>query len=103
MVDPGVAWDKLSNFETAEEIREYFQHEGIKAIQFDANSCAIAQWFKNTTGEEHVSVAAMIKIGRMDDQDCWSTPRVSFEHTKATLDFIEKFDRGGYPELIDYK
>ena len=29
MIDPQVAYDKLANFETAEELREYFASEGV--------------------------------------------------------------------------
>src|SRR5712671_1520972 len=63
MIDPIVAYDKLSNFETAQEIREYFQECGIKADRSSSSSCAISEWFKETTGEKFVSVGISIKVG----------------------------------------
>ena len=105
MIDPGVAWDKLSNFETAEEIREYFQSEGIRAICGDNRSCAISQWFLNITGVDYVSVASDIKIGNIIHQDVNGFIQTglvytnTFNHTPATLDFIDKFDAGEYLEL----
>lgn len=107
MIDPVVAWDKLSNFETAQEIREYFQSEGIKAVKADHKSCAIAQWLIDTTGDQNVSVNSRVQIGiktvvRALDTGVKlieSEADYEFKHTQATLDFIEAFDNGGYPEL----
>lgn len=110
MIDPGVAWDKLSNFETAEEIREYFQDAGIRAIRTDHRSCAIAQWLIGTTGIQDVSVAGVVQIGYMEGTKITASghtmacvvPEYEFRHTNATLTFMEKFDEGAYPELDVY-
>lgn len=107
MIDPVVAWDKLKNFETAQEIREYFQSEGVKAVKGDHKSCAIAQWLIDTTGNPSVSVSSSVQIGIStvtrtlgdDIQFVRNQADHDFRHTPATLDFIEEFDNGGYPEL----
>lgn len=107
MIDPGVAWDKLSNFETAQEIREYFQSENITGLKAQPNACPIAQWFINTTGQE-VSVANNIKIGAKEEiyidylgrEQYGEAYEWEFKHSDATLDFIEQFDGGKYPELL---
>lgn len=98
MVDPVVAWDKLSNFETAQEIREYFQQEDVFGYRMALASCPIANWMKQTTGAGLVQVGNDISVhsGILDTE---STNIGTFEHTQATLDFIELFDDGDYPEL----
>lgn len=120
MVDPVVAWDKLSNFETAQEIREYLQSEGIKAIKNSRHSCALADWMKQITGVNRVVVNADISVGEKLVPKTWygemlitdgsrqkvaftseeKVPEYVFPHTKATLDFIRNFDDGEYPELV---
>src|ERR1051326_7819139 len=97
-IDPVVAWDKLSNFETAEEIRQYFMSECIKGLVRRANLCAIAEWLKVTTGNNYVCVASSIDIGLKENEESME-PEYVFSHTPATTDFIERFDNGDYPEL----
>lgn len=107
-IAPEVAWDKLSNFKTAQEIREYFQSENIKAFRAAHDSCAIAQWLINTTGEQKVSVSSKICIGQtpttrllFDGKTLVDTYEWNniFPHTEASLTFIQSFDHGEYPEL----
>ncbi len=94
-ISPEVAWDKLCTFEAAEEIREYFQFEGIKGIQKTPTSCPIANWIKYQTGLPAI-VGFNIHIGYGDDGS-------SFNHTPMTLEFMKAFDKGIYPELISNK
>lgn len=115
MIDPGVAWDKLSNFETAEEIRQYFVDEGIKATRNRADTCAIAKWMNDTTGLSPVFVGTRIEVGKKTvskktvskDRDpgkySFLEPAYVFAHTDATMEFITKFDEGDYPELVAEK
>src|SRR5258705_8573939 len=104
MIDPVVAWDKLSNFETWQEIREYFQSEGVKGHKGGVASCAIAVWLTTITGESGVSVSDTIQIGVKESKyecDRWvvNTPTHEFDHTYATEAFMDKFDEGEFPEL----
>lgn len=107
MIDPVVAWDKLSNLETAEEIREYFHSEGIKAITSSSYSCAIAEWMRQTTGIEKIRVAGVVEVGEKkmrrpllsDGYYTCFEPAIVFNHTRATLDFMKMFDQGKCPEL----
>lgn len=106
MIDPVVAWDKLSNFETAQEIREYFQRENIQALRSEATFCPIARWLKSTTGETDVCVSSHIEMGEMQiqmDNSRYPLPKIAheytFQHTLATSTFMDNFDRGFYPEL----
>lgn len=96
MIDPVVAWDKLSNFETTEEIREYFQQEDIKGYRGVITACPIANWMQKTTGAEMVRVSGDVAVY---NNRCMEERR--FEHTDATLQFMRKFDTGSYLEL-DY-
>lgn len=97
MIDPIVAWDKISTFETADKIREYFEEEKITGLRGDNRTCALARWLMITTGET-VSVGSKIRIGFVDSND-FDSPHYEFDHTEATLDFIGNFDDGFYPEL----
>src|SRR5258708_29016664 len=107
MIDPTVAFDKLSNFETCEEIRIFFQLEGIKAVRGAHDNCPIAKWLTNTTGEGGVSVGSDTRIGvrpviKMlpDGNTSYHTIEAihRFEHSDAIIEFIEMFDEGHYPE-----
>ena len=93
MIAPEVAWDKLTNFQTADELRDYFKSENVKGIIGHAQNCPIATWLRKTTGHRLVTVAGQIKFIGYNNI-------IAFEHTKATEDFISKFDHEDYPELI---
>lgn len=54
MIDFQVAFDKLAQFQTADEIADFLNVEEIKAIPGDANSCAISAWMKRTTEHENI-------------------------------------------------
>lgn len=95
MVDPQVAYDKLCNFQTSQELREYFQQENIKGILGISTMCPIANWFQDTIdvgNDVDVEDTIMVFHPNGDIQ--------RFEHTEATSNFISKFDCGLYPELI---
>ncbi len=40
----------LSEFETADEIAEFFEQQGIKATRGSATSCAISEYVKGNLG-----------------------------------------------------
>lgn len=100
MIDFGVAYDKLAQFETADEIAEYFRGEGIKGSCGLYSSCAIAVWMTKTTGRmAHVSTSDIWVIGEQSPIG----DRVTLNHTDAMMDFVYHFDHGHYPDLIDKK
>jgi hypothetical protein len=104
MIDPQVAWDKLSNFETSEELKDYFKSVGIKGVVGHAQLCPIATWLKQTTGWDMVTVAGSIKFfGKMYEtkQGHVQNDMLKFNHTKATEEFVHNFDHVYYPELVD--
>lgn len=101
-MDPIVAWERLKSFETAQDIREFFQNEGIKGIKESLTTCPIASWMHEATKAEIVRVGDVVRV--------YSKPTESsnffyleltgeFEHTWATTNFMEKFDEGQFPEL----
>src|ERR1700745_1706260 len=97
MIDPQVAWDKLSGFETAEELRKYFQELGIQGRRGAFSGCPIANWISQQTGEPSVVDIGKITIAHWTDDQYY---RASvFNHTDATYQFILDFDAGDYPEL----
>jgi hypothetical protein len=91
MIDPQVAFDKLSNFETEHELANFFREEGITGRRKSHDRCPIAQWMKQTTG---MRTSVGPHISPMDARSKFYayTPDV-------LLEFIIKFDRGDYPEL----
>lgn len=97
MIDPEVAYDKLKNFETADQLRQYFQDENVKGSLRSAGTCPIASWMKQTTGRSTVTVGSAIRF--------YATTRASecdieFPHTDTTENFITRFDNIEYPELV---
>lgn len=107
MIDIGVAWDKLSNFETAQEIREYFSDEGITGERGEAANCPISNWLRTTTEAPLVTVSENVKVWTEDPavfnislNRVKKIPIIKLEHTYATKMFMDEFDRKQYPELI---
>lgn len=99
MIDPQVAWDKISCFESPEELKDYFVGEQVFGVRKRAFSCPIAIWMANTTGK-HTSVAGTIRVG----VEPWAYHYIGeadadFYHTRTTLAFVKAFDQGLYPEL----
>lgn len=98
MIDFQVAFDKLAQFETADELAEFFRYEGIKAIPWDSNNCAVSAWMKRTIGKESV-YSSTYAVSEYDD----NSKECIVNRARTTLpmdDFIEKFDMYFYPELI---
>lgn len=96
-IDPQVAWDKLSNFQTADELRDYFVSEQIFGVRARARACPIATWMMEQTGKP-TAVAKSIWVGMSQNVNNY-LGEIEFEHTEATRDFIEAFDHEKYPEL----
>lgn len=113
MLDPVDAWNKISSFNDPQEIRELFQRDGIKAYRSRHDSCALAQWLTNVTGEKSsvignvlvgfktVEKEFFLPVGWGRGPNTYSVEEAlyQFDHTDATLQFIDMFDNGEYPEL----
>lgn len=102
MIDAQVAFDKLAGFQSAYEIADFFRSEGIKGFKASHNLCPIATWMSKATGI-YSSAADHILV-----QDGNFSP---LEGEKFSLDFrvkvtpvmkefMKKFDRGDFPELL---
>ena len=100
MIDPQVAWDKLLNFDTAQELREYFQFEGVKGFRISVTECPIANWMTATTGLfTTVSGSIRVWVDANDSRNPMKSPVAEFSHTNVTKNFVKSFDQKKYPEL----
>ena len=106
MIDFGVAYDKLAQFETSDEIAEFLKFEGVKAKVGDTRSCAISVWMKNITGlgirTNFSSVRAVDETQMIGSRNIEGLER---SLTVVLRTFVSKFDNGWYPELLqeDYR
>lgn len=92
MIDPIVAYDKLAQFETEDEIAEFLYEVGIKGRRALANSCAISEYMAQMTGR---------KFSTCNTIETIEEPIKTFRLTSAIDDFITSFDDNKYPELVD--
>lgn len=105
MLDLNVLYDKLEQFETADEIAYFLTREQVQAIPSDGKRCALAQWVMTVTEtqlEVHVSGTKTV-IYKEGAIGCVRTPKEILwcrDHTDAMVEFIQRFDHGGYPDLI---
>ena len=96
MIDPQVAWDKLSGFETAEDLRKYFISENVTGQKSRAQFCPIAKWMMDQTGMRFVVAGHVSTWDLVQDR-----LSVEFDHTAATREFMINFDVNQYPELVE--
>lgn len=111
MIDFGVAFDKLAQFETANDLADYLKSENVKGYKGDEDRCAIAVWLTDQTGDavsvsgDYVSryfdfeddVEENMQLWELLMEDNTRTP------TPAMMEFISRFDDGDFPELVlDY-
>lgn len=97
MIDFQVAFDKLAQFQTANELAKFFQYEGIKAIPGSTKHCAISVWMRRTIEKE------LVYTNPFTVAEYKGTKLVAVNMAKTTspmLDFIVAFDRGNYPALV---
>lgn len=109
MLDLDVVYDKLEQFETADEIARFLQDQEIKAAPKLAATCAIAVWVKKATETElviHVATSKTViyhsnaKKMRTEGKSIEDTIIWQRDHTEAMQDFISRFDAGDYPNLL---
>lgn len=99
---------KLEAFDTAEGIKDFLRGEGVKAHKRSMNSCAIARYVTDNTGQS-VNVgggAVVTPHPDGEEQVLLYTGTPAFRYAKlstctpAMQHFIRNFDDGMYPELV---
>jgi hypothetical protein len=102
MLDYHVAYKTLAQFDTADEIADFFRSEGIQAARAMADSCAISKWMTDTTGMEISTNLTSVRAVRLNQEMAdFITIEGTYQcHTEAMRVFVEKFDGGQYPDLI---
>lgn len=100
MIDLGVAYDKLAQFETSQEIAEYLQSEGVKGLRASSDRCAIAVWVQDLTGQQVLVNPGGMYTLVLNDETGIMGYKEQFENTEAMYEFICMFDSGQYPDLI---
>lgn len=103
MIDFHVAADKLAGFQTADEIAEYLQHEGIKAYQQAGDSCAISVYMNNLTGQKVFTGGQTMFLNPPSMRDGCIDLSESEDHhplSSPMKQFITNFDSGLYPDLV---
>lgn len=93
-IDPEVVFDKLAQFQTADEIANYLRNEGIQGGRNLAFRCPIANYMRTHTGRKHGVTQDDVD---MDTGDLY----YKRENTPAIKEFIVRFDQGLYEDLID--
>lgn len=85
---------------SADEIAAYLGAAGFKGSPCNDSACPVAEYLAHATGNERVSVtnssAVAYELTRGDLNRLW---RVEYNHT-TLAQFINKFDRGDYPDLV---
>lgn len=100
MIDPQVAFDKLAGFQNAYEIADFFKSEGIKGEKASHNKCPIAAWMRKTTGiYSSAAGSIVVQNGNYYEGEEFA-PDFRVEATTMMADFMNKFDRGDFPELV---
>lgn len=105
MIDFDVAFDKLAGLETADEIADLFRQYGIKARRHKSRACAITRWMEDITGLDIATTEASVAIVRVPigstKESLDYSPVESRPTTDAMAMFIENFDMGDYPDLVE--
>lgn len=105
-------FEKLTAFESADQIRDFLVAEGIKANKGRSTSCAIAEYVHCNSGERvHIGTDRLGIFHDGGDIAFWTADpsadslvstaySVVRDHTAAMIAFIINFDLGKYPELV---
>ena len=113
MIDFNVAYDKLASLESADDIANLMRGYNIKAIPMDSMACAITEWMHGQTGLDIMTGAYVVKAIKyvrrtspINDEGIMTYEAVqdTVRSTTAAMQlFIQKFDKGDYPDLISQK
>lgn len=98
MVDFDVAYEKLCQFESSDELADFLTQEGVKGKQDLADACALAVWMQTQTGEN--ILVSTVEMYKMDENDDYSCRR---RHNDTLASFVQNFDFGKYPELVSQR
>lgn len=103
MVDINVVYDKLCNFESANDLASYFKELGIKGVEQDAMACPITNYVMMETNLNYVITNTEYLTVSSRSPSIYDNTDVVFQgrHTAAMADFVHEFDQGKYPELVD--
>lgn len=93
--------NKLADFGTAHEIRDFLVEQEVRAINSDQSSspsstCALAVYMQRETG--HPFTVGLVCMSVKNPTPCGYYVDLG-QHTDAMREFISNFDRGDYPEL----
>ena len=95
MYDVQVLIDKISGFETADEIAKCLKENNVKGYRQIAYSCAISAYFTDLGDKVISSSTCFLDVEiRLNNGE-----RFNILCTNALGDFIGRFDSGYYPEL----
>ncbi len=100
MADITVIMDKLNSFETSIDLALFFQGYGIKAWPRNARLCPISKFVMAETDEEWSVSTRSHEIVIYDDADELQVMD-RYEHSSAMVDFVDLYDRGYFPSLIE--
>lgn len=98
MTDLSVVIEKLHGFETADDLADFFRSYGIVAQPRDARSCAVSRFVASETGLVPTTNMSAITFYE-DESEEFNT--LSYSHTDAIRMFVDQYDRGAYPDLIE--
>ena len=104
MYDVQVLMDKISGFETPDEIADLLREHDVKGCREKSRQCALAQMFRKTTNATYAAfglVGSSISTteGYDDTNDDFLGELVNYDNTDAMQIFIHHFDGGNYPDL----
>lgn len=109
MADLNVVMDKLHGFETADDLAEFFRGYGILARPSCATECAISKFIIEeadilqqdiTTTQDSVAVFIPMESEGLTIRSTRFT-KVDFPNTDAMAEFVERYDAGYYPLLVE--
>ena len=104
MVDFYVAYDKLAQFKTADELADFFRHEGVKGFMHERRTCPIANWMKMQTGLEISAASDIVDLTPIVNGDGTLNEAATSSRAMATyamVGFMQNFDNCHYPSLVD--
>ncbi len=100
MADVSVVMEKLRSFETPNDLAEFFQGYGIKARPRNARMCPITKFVMEETRLRLQHVATYVE--HLAVYNCQESElEEAYAHSGAMIDFIEMYDAGQFPSLIE--
>lgn len=86
--------DKLHTLGSADQIALFFQQQGVTGLPSSARFCPVAEHISRETGSYWVLVS------RFTVTDCQVLGQSMALDDGPVADFVYRFDRGLYPELV---